>query len=731
MPGSLAPNTVDIVAGLDRIGAVLGDLLSGVEVPEGRPQAEERRALERFLEGLREHHGVDFTSYKVPTMMRRLKHRMVATQTQSIEDYAEYLRGHPEEYRQLVDSFLIKVTEFFRDPEPFDYLKEEILPGLIEEAREAGRQLRIWSAGCATGEEAYTLAILLSEILGNEAGISNARVFATDVDADAVNFARHGVYPPSALSNLSEEQIERYFDRESGQYQVRKSVRSMIVFGEHDLARRSPFPHMDLVVSRNVLIYFTTELQRRALQLFAYSLRDGGYLVLGKAETTSPLGKFFEPQHRSHKVYKRTGERFLMLPTVPMSPTPAPRARPEHGRFAQHHGARVPLKPQRDLRGRVRSAEEGLLNQLPVGVVLVDRKYDIRAINTAARRLLSIHGVAVGEDLLHLLQNVPYAEVRRAIDAAFRDGEDADTGPFAIQDAATGDASHLRLVCRPMRAEGEGGMTRTVAIVVNDLTEAARTTRELEERLESVQANLERLRRDSEAEAARLRGQNERLVEENRRLEGANRELTELNQELQIASEEAMISAEEAQAATEEVETLNEEMQATNEELETLNEELQATIEELNTTNEDLQARSAELQELARAREEERRSAEASRRRLEAILGCIGDAVLAVDAEGRVLFTNEVFRETFGDGKKGEPERASRLGDVVPLDESGDRLPPEKTPQARAARGETFEMRFAVEGRDGTRRVFEARGRPMDGQAGGGGGVVIRRAEEA
>ena len=295
MPRSLAPSTVDIVVDLERIGPVLQNLVSGVGIAEENSEDEER-ALDRFLEKLHRSRGVDFRSYKKPTILRRLGRRLAATDCRTIEEYSRYLEDHSEEYRQLISTFLIKVTEFFRDPDLFEHLKKEVLPELIAEAREKENQLRIWSAGCATGEEAYSLAILVSEVLGREAGLFNVRIFATDIAEDAVNFARRGVYPPSALDGLSEEQLGRYFVEEDGSYQVKKQIRGMIVFGEHDLARRSPFPQIDLVMSRNVLIYFSHDLQRRALQLFAYSLRDGGYLVMGKAESSSPFRRIF--RHR-------------------------------------------------------------------------------------------------------------------------------------------------------------------------------------------------------------------------------------------------------------------------------------------------------------------------------------------------------------------------------------------------------------------------------------------------
>ncbi len=257
MPGALAPNTVDIVAELRRIGPILGELVSKDRGAATEPREDEKLALEGFLEELRERRGIDFKSYKTPTILRRLRRRMVATDAESIEEYVAYLEDHPEEYRNLVSTFLIKVTEFFRDPELFDHLREEIMPRLVREAEERTDSSGSGPPAAPPGEEAYSLAILISEVLADDAELFNVRVFATDVDEDAVNFARQGIYPASALSGLSEEQIQRYFTEEDGQYQIKKQVRSMVVFGEHDLAQRSPFPRVDLVLSRNVLIYFT------------------------------------------------------------------------------------------------------------------------------------------------------------------------------------------------------------------------------------------------------------------------------------------------------------------------------------------------------------------------------------------------------------------------------------------------------------------------------------------
>ena len=509
MPRSLAPSSVDIVSSLEGIGPLLKNLISGVAVPEEGSE-DEARDLEQFLDDLHRSRGVDFRSYKRPMILRRISRRMAATDCGSIDEYSGYLEEHPEEYRQLINAFLIKVTEFFRDPELFDHLREEVLPGLIEEARQEENQLRIWSAGCATGEEAYSLAILVSDVLGREAGFFDARIFATDIDEDAIRFARRGVYPPSALKELSEEQKSRYFVEEGGSYQVKKQIRGMIVFGEHDLAQRSPFPNVDLVVSRNVLIYFSSELQRRALQLFAYALRDGGYLVMGKAESSSPLADFFAPVDRKSKVYRRQGQRFLLPPTFPKaSKGTVPKVRLERS-FGDRGVNQGQAETQQQLSAASRTAGEDLLNLLPLGIVVVARDYASEAINAAARRMLSIPGVGVGQDFLHAMQEAPYAEVRRTIDEAFKEGRTAQTEEFAVEEASTGEPSYLRL------AEVEGQGVESVLVVVEDATAAVRMRR---------------------------------LSEKNLRLEAANQELAELNEELQAAHQESLVNSEEAQAA--------------------------------------------------------------------------------------------------------------------------------------------------------------------------------------
>ncbi len=711
MPLSLAPNTVDIIANLERMGSILSNLIAGVPVPI-RP--DERKELEVFLEEVRERYGLDFNSYKTPTILRRLQRRIIATDTVNLNGYIQYLDTHPEEYSQLISAFLIKVTEFFRDPDFFTYLRDEVLPDIINTARSRGNEIRIWSAGCATGEEPYSLAIMLAETLGNELEQFNVHIFATDVDAGAVAFARRGIYPASALSGVPEELVSRYFSKEEQHYEIKKRVRSLTVFGQHDLAQRAPFPSIDLVICRNVLIYFTTELQQHTLQLFAYSLRDGGYLALGKAESTTPLSDFFVLQHKQHRVYRRQGDRILMpLARFPTPKTPPPQHLVKIRRTTNgiESGQR-----QKEVMQRVRNINESVLLHLPVGLVLVDRHYDIQGINSAARGHLTIHGTAVGEDLIHLIQNAPSQRLRAAIDLAFRTGAQGSIEEFPIEEVTTGEPRYLQIICHPQRSEGEHGPVDAVMLSLYDVTTLVQRRLLLEQRLQAINTELERFQRERAEEAARQKHMTQRLVEANRQLEEANRELTTTNEELRTSNEEFLLSTGEAQAATEEVETLNEEMQATNEELETLNEELQSTIEELNTTNDDLNARGLELQELAHVSEEERA-------RLEAILVSMSDAVLVVNIKGVPIERNAAYEQMF-----------DSLGglDFAPQDEDGRTLPPEQMPQQRVARGESFSMEFMLTPPGRGPRWFEANGRPIRNSDGvqQGGVIVIRDTTE-
>ncbi len=622
------------------------------------------------------------------------------------------------------------MTEFLRDPELFAALRTQILPELVATSRERHQELRLWSAGCATGEEAYSLAILVCEVLGEDLARFDVRIFATDLDADAVAFARRGIYPERAVRGLPAELLARYFTAGPDGYAIHKQVRALVIFGEHDLGQRAPFPRIDLVLCRNVLIYFSKELQQRALQLFAFALREGGYLVLGSAETVSPLAEFFVPALPAHKVSRRQGTR---RPVPVLSPVPAPPL--AGGRSAP----RLPSVTARELvllqqeTQQARAVRDTLLLQLPLGVVVVDRHYDIVEINPAARRLLSIHSSAIGEDLVHLAQHLPPRLLRSAIDRTFQEEIMIALEEVTVPHVTTGEATQLQITCYPQAGVGPGGAV--VLILVSDVTpavadrwalaqaQAAQVTQEAERaqavaELRTTHAALAQRTGDleaAEAAVAHHQQQMDYLVATNHALLAANEALTRTNAELRAASDSYLLTTEEAQAAIEEAETLNEEMQATNEELETLNEEMQATVEELHTSNTELAARGEELQHLAVSLEGARQHSEHERAQLATILASLADAVLVVTPDGTPLVTNTAYTLLL-DGATGEL-----------ADDSGVVLLPEATPQARAARGETFALTFTWMQAGGKRRWYEAIGAPLRTDEVLQGGVVVIR----
>jgi two-component system CheB/CheR fusion protein len=698
MPGSLAPTTVDIVASIEAIGPLIHDLVTNAEGPS---EPEDERLLTRFLDDLRARTGIDFSSYKRPTIQRRLQRRMAATGVGSLRDYVRFVARNPDEYQRLTSSFLIKVTEFFRDPDLFDHLRSTVLPDVIAEARKDDRTLRLWSAGCATGEEPFSLAILVAEALGDELPDWTVRIFATDLDGDAVNFARRGIYPASTLEHLPPELVERYFVHLDGEYEVRRELRAMTVFGQHDLALRAPFPRIDVALCRNVLIYFTAELQRRALQLFAFSLRDGGWLVLGKAETTSPLPDFFVLDEPRLKLFRRRGERPLIPPMRTQEGASLPSlALPRGGRAT----GRVlgPGLPQPVRQRPSGDKAEGMLAVLPIGVALVDQEYDVLALNPAARRLLGIHGGAIGEDFIHLVAGLPTTDLRRVIDEALRGGSDSFVARLDVQGgAADGGHAWLEIGARAVLGDGPEGRPTGAVVTVRDVT-AERLD------IDARDASIARAAGESEQINAQL----ESLRQINRKLLLDNEELVSANADLRGANEELLVANEEVQAATEEVETLNEELQATNEELETLNEELQATVEELNTTNDDMQARTAELQDTTLNLEEQRRTAETERSRLATLIATMRDGVLVVDRNGRPAIRNPAFEQMFGPGMVIEAEHGEPL-DLAQL-------------RDRVARGEEFTIALSAQGPKDRRRWYEASARPVPVEMGiGDGGILV------
>jgi len=572
MPQALPPTVVDHVEDIEHIGGLLTDLLK--PPPLGDHDVSDD-AFNKILHSVGNHSAIDFEQYKPSTLLRRIGRRMAFRHIRSLSDYHDYLGQHPDEASDLVSSLLIKVTEFFRDREAFERLRMEVFPMLIAGGRQRGNVLRLWSAGCATGEEAYSLAFLAADMLGPELADWNLKVFATDLDESAINFARRGFYPINTMRGLPPDYRPRFFESLDGGARVTKAIRQRVIFGQQDLSRGVPFPRIDLVLCRNLLIYFKPDLQRDVLDLFAYSLRaTRGFLFLGKAETVRPSKSAFEIVNKKWRIYRCVTGRMQVpgrgaspLRGVARDPVLLRRGEPELGDLPDRAADML----------TIRRLNEVLLRFLGVGAILIDSNYRIVAINSMARRILGVREVGNDQDFLHTVRDLPYSDVRKAIDRVFRERVVVTLLELPL-DLRTGQR-WVTLSISPSYMEGTN--LDNALITVLDATEIALTKQRISS-LENEQRQL-----------------SEELGNSNLKLTELNKELQDANEELQASNEEMMLTQEELQATNEEFETTNEELQATNEELETNNEELQATNEELETTNEELEARGSELQELA------------------------------------------------------------------------------------------------------------------------------------
>src|SRR5690349_14496884 len=581
MPLSLPPTAVDHVVEIEHIGPLLHDILKGVNLPMTAKADDPVRDL---LAQVSSQTNIDFRNYKSSTILRRIGRRIAITHNGNIRDYADFLRTHPDEVKELVKAFLIKVTGFFRDPEAYEFLKSHIIPELIDRGRDNGRTLRVWSAGCATGEEAYSLALLIADHLGPDFPEWNVKIFATDLAGDAINFARRGVYPENVLKDMPDDYRGRYFERIDQGYRISKALRQAVIFGQQDISRGVPFPRIDLVSCRNLLIYLKPDLQQVVLDLFAYSLHQAqGYLFLGKAETARPTKATFELIDKKWKIYRCLGGPINFPVNEGALQMNVPN---DSWKEARRRQTSAILQPTHDLSqaeieiSQLRRVNETMLRYTNVAVVIIDSQYRILTINPAARRLLSIRDVAYDQDFLHTVRGMPYQEVRRAIDNAFREHNTMTLEELELDQLSEGSGRYVSFTIMVM--QGEQPAPDLAVITALDVTDQV----QIKKRLDVVQR-----------EHAELVGE---LSAANKRLGTMNKELQDANEELQAANEELMLTQEELQATNEEFEATNEELQATNEELETNNEELQATNEELQTTNDELTARTVELQELTK-----------------------------------------------------------------------------------------------------------------------------------
>ena len=490
--------------------------------------------LKDLLQELAEQRSVDFRGYKKTTLERRFRRRMFQLNLPDYAHYAEYLRRHPDEINHLLNTILINVTEFFRDPPAWEILRHEILPNLLKRVK-PGHSFRAWSAGCASGEEPYSIAILLAEHFGPRIQDYDVKIYATDIDDDALNTARRGEYSLDAVRRVRPEWREKYFHGK-GLLRVNREIRRLVIFGRSNLAQDAPISHVHLLVCRNVLIYFDSDLQKQILTRLHYALEPNGILFLGKSESQLTNSPQFQRLNSRWRIFQRT------------TPPAMNEERPEHRQEVMDVVSESARSHELDA---LRQQHRSLMETLRIGVFSLAADDTIVQHNTAA---LSLCGLAPA--------NLTGKRV-------------ADTDLF-------------------LRIPELGAQLQATRLNNESSRFPTRIKTGAEEKL--LEVNIRPLLDQRGQRCGTLIYLDDQTVQE--KLQTTVEELESTSEELQSANEELETTNEELQSTNEELETTNEELQSTNEELETTNEELQSLNEELETTNQELEERTKELDQV-------------------------------------------------------------------------------------------------------------------------------------
>jgi len=555
----------DLVAPAEDLPAKIGDYLRHVLViakAELPLEEKEQGALEKILILLRAKTGHDFSMYKRSTVYRRVERRMGIHQIDRIAAFARYLQENSQELELLFKELLIGVTSFFRDPAAWEQLQREALPPLLA-ARPAGGVLRAWSAGCSTGEEAYSLAIAFKETLEQVKPRKDLKlqIFATDLDRDAIDKARQGLYPANIVADVSVERLRRFFIKEENGYRVGKEIREMVTFATQNLIMDPPFTKLDILICRNLLIYLTQDLQKKVLPLFHYSLNPDGILFLGSSESISTFTDLFGPLNTKSRLFRR---RESVLRAEPLAfpatfTTMAPGA---------HKELMMP-KPAANLQSL---ADQLLLQYYSPPAVLTNDKGDILYISGRTGKYLEPAAGKANWNIFAMAREGLRFDLGNAFQKALRKKETVIAAGLRV---AGGVGPQIVDITVRMIEEPEP-LRGMVMIVFNDVATPPETKASV---------------RSRHAAAG-----NARVVD----LEQENRHLREA---LQTTREEMQSSQEELKSTNEELQSSNEEMQSTNEELTTSREEMQSLNEELQTVNAEQQSK---MDELARASDDMR-----------------------------------------------------------------------------------------------------------------------------
>jgi two-component system CheB/CheR fusion protein len=491
-------------------------------------------AFESVLLHLKESRAFDFTGYKRTSLQRRVRHRMTQVGIDDYTDYVDHLQVNTDEFAALFNTILINVTAFLRDEEAWDELRTAVIPKLLTSLG-PDVPIRVWSAGCASGEEAYSLAMVLAEALGVDEFRRRVKIYATDVDEDALTQARQAVYGERELQGVPPDLLATYFEQTGGgRYTFRKDLRRSVIFGRNDLVQDAPISRIDLLVCRNTLMYFNQETQAKILGRFHFALNPGGVLFLGKAEMLLSHSRIFEAIDLKHRLFRKSPDSVV----------------PQASFVSQTY-----FQERRTVVNGLEKLQERAFFGSPVAQVVVTTDEVVALINQKAQELFELSPSDVGRPLRDLELSYRPVELRGYVERARTERRSVRIEEVEWSHGA--DGLWLEITANPLLDAGK--QVIGVSVVFDDVSAAHQLLQELEHT--------------------------------NRQLESAYEELQSTNEELETTNEEL-------QSTVEELETTNEELQSTNEELETMNEELQSTNDELQTINDTLRERSGELDDV-------------------------------------------------------------------------------------------------------------------------------------
>jgi len=531
------------------------------EFKKATPKTDEQALIDIFTQ-LRVRTGHDFSNYKRATILRRIERRLGLRELPGLAAYSKYLREQPQEVYHLMKDLLISVTNFFRDQESIETLNKTVIPRIFE-SKKPEDPVRVWVAGCATGEEAYSLAMLLVEYMTSEALPMNLQIFATDLDQDAIQVAREGYYREAELADVSSERLLRFFNREAEGYRVRRELRESILFAVHNVIKDPPFSHLDLVSCRNLLIYLNRNAQSRVLEVLHFALSPSSYLFLGASESIEGAKDLFTVVDKDHHIFRSrpVPPRAFPLPEVTLRPPLIP---PIHRDKTPEEKRAIERLSYADLHQR-------LLEQYAAPSVMVNEDYDIVHLSERAGMYLQLTGGEPSHNLLKLIVPELRLELRSALYQAVHDRVNVESKFLSI---GTGDERKtINIIVRPVLRDED--VSRGFILVLFEELPRVVATDEQSERLRLTEPIANRLEEELVHSKAQLRATVEQYEIQQEELRASNEELQAMNEELRSSAEE--------------LETSKEELQSVNEELTTVNQELKIKIEELSQANNNFQ----------------------------------------------------------------------------------------------------------------------------------------------